>query len=142
MIAGSRSRDIHVAKKSAQMRITVPRPVVDTQELAFQQQVLRGVEACKSQIVGVLGRQKFTSVRIGITDTKIGPRPQVKLGYTVLSLPSSAKPKVNTVIAQAIGLWLQQCHGARCEYGRGGIDPLPAGETVMYIAVKSPAMAR
>jgi hypothetical protein len=123
------------------MRIAHPRPVVDTQEIAFQHQVQRGVEAAKSRIVSILGRQKFVSVRIGISDIPMGKTPVVKQGYVLHPLPTPAQAKVGVAIAEAVSLWLHQCHGPRSEHGRAGPDLVPPGSKAIYVAVKAAADA-
>jgi hypothetical protein len=119
------------------MRIALPRPTIDLQEAAFQQQLKRGVETAKSQIVGVLGRKPFSAVRVGLTQGDLAKSALVKQGYALHALTTTPKPPLAKAMAQEVETWLRQCHGTRCEHAP--IDTPPAGTNILFLAVKAVA---
>lgn len=114
-----------------------PKIQIDPKQVAFDDQVRRAVENCKTKIVGILGRKPCAALRIGSTSKGL-PKPegQPAKGYTVFGLFSSQDPKVIDAIERHIVPWVVACHAARYEKSPTGAVPMPEGQTSLYLATR------
>ena len=97
--------------------------------------VARGVDSAKTQIVGILGRDRsFVRIHVAITNQDLGKTTQYHNGYMVTAIFASKSAPIVEAVGKAVAAWLNACHGRRYE-----VEPVKSvfkpGTKTLYLAV-------